>query len=108
MTVEQPCHNHTIQKSPRAPDQLSHFGPEPLLLQPRAEAVNSQQPPPCPRPCRAGAVPATADHRAMAMAVLGVLLLLALPLLLAAGLYCCYVWRVHAAYDHIPSAPRER
>uniref|UniRef100_A0A8C2SQN8 Cholesterol 24-hydroxylase n=1 Tax=Coturnix japonica TaxID=93934 RepID=A0A8C2SQN8_COTJA len=37
----------------------------------------------------------------------GLLLLLVLLLLLAAGLYCCYVRLVHAAYDHIPSAPRE-
>ncbi|XP_069714890.1 cholesterol 24-hydroxylase [Phaenicophaeus curvirostris] len=42
------------------------------------------------------------------MAALGtaVALLLALPLL-ALGLYCCYVRRVHAKYDHIPGAPRE-
>ncbi|OXB52955.1 hypothetical protein ASZ78_002464 [Callipepla squamata] len=45
------------------------------------------------------------------MAALGgllLLLLLVLLLLLAAGLYCCYVWRVHAAFEHIPGAPRER
>lgn len=28
--------------------------------------------------------------------------------LLAFGLYCCYVKYIHARYDHIPGAPRER
>ncbi|KAK4822046.1 hypothetical protein QYF61_008855 [Mycteria americana] len=43
------------------------------------------------------------------MEALGAAALLGLALCLPAfGLYCCYVKYVHAKYDHVPGAPRER